>query len=147
MTDFSALQGKTLIRICDQRGEFPDEKKSYKIVFVCNDEHTFWMHHHQDCCEGVGIHEIVGDLHDIIGTPILVAERRSSWDEGFAGAVPEVSQDELDRSVQWTFFELRTIKGSVTISWLGSSNGYYSTDADFCDKTTPADDDYCYGDD
>lgn len=80
--------------------------------------------HIQDCCEDVDVEDIVGDLSDLEGTPILVAERRTS----------DPSMDEMgqrrDESATWTFFELRTAKGSVTVRFYGSSNGYYGEEAD-----------------
>ena len=82
-------------------------------------EPGFRMLHHQDCCESVSIEEIIGDLSDLVGVPIVVAEERVSQDA-----------DEYDGSVTWTFYEFRTIKGSVTIRWCGSSNGYYSEAVD-----------------
>lgn len=76
--------------------------------------HRFY--HAQDCCESVRIEDVCGDLSDLEGSPILVAEEVSSeYNETCSG-------DE-----QWTFYKFSTIKGSVTVRWYGSSNGYYST--------------------
>lgn len=47
--------------------------------------------------------------------------------------------DELQRlknfdyceSWTWTFYEFRSNNGSVTVRWIGESNGYYSEEVDF----------------
>jgi len=83
---------------------------------------VFMMYHEQDCCESVAIEEIIGDLRDLLDTPIVVA----SVEEG------EYKSNEYGDD-QWTFYTLRTHKGTVTLRWHGSSNGYYSTSVSFAE--------------
>lgn len=110
---FESLKGKVLTDIIvfkDQESEYEPDK----IEFVTDTE-TFVMFHEQDCCENVYIESIVGDLKDLIGTEILVAEE--VVDEGY---------DDDHEHWTWTFYKLDTNKGGVTIRWNGYSNGYYS---------------------
>jgi hypothetical protein len=118
-TDFSKLLGLTLASVAVNEAQ--DE-----IRFTTDQGLTYLMYHEQDCCEGVSIESIVGDLQDLIGNPILKADEVVS-DEAQPGQ--EVSQ--YDDSFTWTFYKLATIKGYVDIRWLGSSNGYYSEGVDF----------------
>lgn len=113
--EFASLIGKTLIAI-KLHGD------NDKIDF-CTDIETYRMEHHQDCCEGVQIEEIIGNLDDLIGSPIYEAEESSNSE----GPKP----NEYSESFTWTFYKLATIKGCVTIRWLGESNGYYSEDVNF----------------
>ncbi len=131
--DISELVGKTL----------RDVKSGYdSIHFTTDDGINYIMQHNQDCCEHVAVESIAGDLKDLIGTPILVAEERTSGHYGSVkhGSVPDFIYIEAWKtkpgyyasdSETWTFYTLRTIKGSVDIRWYGSSNGYYSESVDF----------------
>ena len=92
------------------------------ICFLFDDGSAIRMFHEQDCCEDVSIEDINGDLNDLIGAPILVAELRTDTDCG--------GKDKNDDSYTWSFYTFRTIKCSVDIRWYGSSNGYYSETID-----------------
>lgn len=115
--DFEELLGKTIVEICGA------EEGSEVILFVCSDGSTYVMYHEQDCCECVDINDICGEINCLIGTPILKAEEvvNTSGEEDCPDAV-----DKYDESYTWTFYNLATIKGYVTIRWYGTSNGYYS---------------------
>lgn len=103
-----------------------------QIIFISHNQ-VFVMQHHADCCESVEVDDICGDLEDLIKSPILVAEEISTQ-ETIADLAKEninlgkqSNKSERDsESFTWTFYKLSTIKGSVTIRWYGTSNGYYS---------------------
>jgi hypothetical protein len=123
---FSTLMGLTIER-------YRVEPEADGIWFQTTCGKVFLMFHQQDCCEHVSIDEIHGDMDDLVGVPILTADEVSiSKGEGIVPQRKDVDKDQFgestyeDDSYTWTFYSLRTIRGSVTIRWYGSSNGYYS---------------------
>lgn len=122
----SDLEGLTLTRF-----EISENKEEINIE--SSDGRKFKFYHPQDCCESVAIEEVHGDTSALIGTPILLATestnaRNSDGDgEGSDGGKPH----DYSESWTWTFYRFMTIKGSVTIRWLGESNGYYSESVTF----------------
>lgn len=115
------LIGKTFTKV--YKGEIPKGYSSgNEALFFENDQEIFAMSHEQNCCEGVVLEDVTGDLNDLIGTPIL--EAREDVNDN-----PEL-EDKWD-SQTWTFYNLRTQKGYVSLRWVGESNGYYSESVDF----------------
>ena len=110
---FSMLLGKIITDI---------EHDSTKITFTLDDGTQYEMSHVQDCCERVSIEDVCGNFSDLLDTPVLRAEERSQGDL------------DADGHRTWTFYELATIKGSVTTRWYGESNGYYSEAVSFMKK-------------
>ena len=93
------------------------------LKFVADDGTSFLFDHYQNCCESVDIEDIVGDLSDLVGSPIVLAEEVSSD--------TEAPKSEYTESYTWTFYRFATAKGTVTVRWYGESNGYYSESVDF----------------
>jgi len=108
---FSTLLGKTLVS-----AEKVDDDR---IRFITKAWDVFDLYHDQDCCESVTVDDICGNLDWLVGSLILFAEEVCDGDE-------EPKDSEYDESYTWTFYHLRTMKGTVTIRWYGTSNGYYS---------------------
>lgn len=123
---FSDLVGKTLTEARVGATYKHEDGANNEVTFVADDGTTYRLYHGQDCCEYVVIEDVSGEMSDLVGTPILVAEERVSEKD----AVPEGCETRDDHD-QWTFYTLRTIKGTVDIRWHGSSNGYYSVGVDF----------------
>ena len=91
-----------------------------ELVFE-NDVDRYVFFHQQDCCESVCIDDIVGDLSDLEGEPLLIADEVD-------GESP--ADFEAYESYTWTFYKFATRKGYVDVKWLGQSNGYYSESVD-----------------
>ena len=114
------LVGKTLAVV--EKSRLDDS-----IIFTTTDGVQYEMSHVQECCECVQIEDIDGDLQDLVGLPILQAEESTNCET----PVPDGAD-----SFMWTYYKLATIKGYVTIRWLGESNGSYSEGVDF-ERITP----------
>lgn len=116
-TEFNELVGKIIKSIEGL------EKESEEVIFECTDGSKYKMYHKQDCCESVAIEDVYGDIDDLIGEKIIIAEENNNGDW------PQLNN--YDDSYTWTFYKLATKKGYVDIRWYGASNGYYSEDVDF----------------
>lgn len=116
---FEDLHGRVLCKVVND--------DDVELRFHLTEDHYVRMYHMQDCCESVSIEDIVGDLDDLVGTPLLLVEEVSNYEPD------EHEADEDDyygESETWTYYRFRTIKGSVDIRWYGTSNGYYSESVD-----------------
>ena len=67
--------------------------------------------------------DVEGDPKDLVGSPLLMSEAVKNADGPSPGKYAE--------SWTWTFYKFATVKGYVTIRWLGQSNGYYGETATF----------------
>lgn len=121
VTVFHHMLGKTMTRV---DGNVGDEK----MEFVASDGSTFTFLYYQDCCASCQVEDICGDLSDLVGSPIVEAEEVGNMDEPYAGS----------DSYTWTFYRFGTGKGTVTVRWLGESNGYYSESVSYEEKLTPS---------
>ena len=127
----SALIGKTIVSI--------EGIANSNVTIKTTDGAEYKMYHDQDCCENVSIEDISGDLDDLVGAPIIIAEAVVSCEETPEQAAKEEKRKQEEGedyydyrdSWTWTFYKFATIKGYVTIRWYGESNGDYSESVDF----------------
>jgi hypothetical protein len=115
MAVFEDLLGKVIISITGA------DAGSDCMEMECSDGSIYKLYHYQDCCESVSIEDITGNIQDLLGTPVLMAD----------AAIGDHESENTYDSCTWTFYKLATVKGYVDIRWLGTSNGYYSESVDF----------------
>ena len=120
LVEFEEFKGKTPVEIEGKEG-------NQQVNFKFKDGSEYKMFHMQDCCEDVRLEEIIGNLDNLIDYEILSAEEVTSTEdpEGYNPEYPEWRE-----SYTWTFYKLSTIRGDVTLRWLGESNGYYGEEVD-----------------
>jgi hypothetical protein len=115
ITTFSNMLGKVMTSVTREECKSGYNIGNEQMVFVAEDGSKFIFVHDQDCCESVDIEDICGDLSDLVGVPLLVAEEVDNI----------IDESMLDEGT-WTFYRYETCKGVVTVRWLELSNGYYS---------------------
>lgn len=119
----SDLIGKTLADVTGCT------KGSKEILWTTTDGAQYRMFHDQDCCESVVVEDVTGNVADLLGSPITMADESSSERGDPAPPNPD--------SWTWTFYKLATVKGYVDIRWLGESNGYYGEEVSFVQTLPP----------
>jgi hypothetical protein len=72
--EFTELVGKTLTKIVGT-------KNDPSLYFYTTGGNVYELYHEQDCCEDVYLEDIVGDIQDLIGRPILAASEVSDVPE------------------------------------------------------------------
>ena len=115
LTPLSRLIGATVREVTGATRESEE-------VRIVTDRGTLRLWHQGQCCESVSVEDVTGDPADLVGGVVSLAEERDS------GPMPE--GHEPGESETWTFYEIRTTRGDLTLRWLGTSNGYYSESVD-----------------
>ena len=122
--EISVLRGKTMVKV--KKVIAKDGCPSWRgesLVFTTDENEVYRLYHEQNCCESVVLEDICGDLQDLVGKPILEADMRENDNHDTC--------DEFGDSRTWTFYIIATIKGAVTLRWVGQSNGWYSESVHF----------------
>jgi len=68
--DIAVLIGKTLAAVIRNGDD--------SIDFEATTGESWRVYHSQDCCERVEIEDVVGDLEDLVDSPIVLAEESSN---------------------------------------------------------------------
>jgi len=125
--------GKTFINVF--------KKSIDTIVFIENGGTKFIMTKDKWGERG-SIDDIIGDLKDLIGSPILMAEEATDGhlqpkELQSGGGFHIVGEGKVrwQDSYTWAFYKLATIKGYVTVRWYGYSNGFYCEKAKIYKET------------
>jgi hypothetical protein len=99
-------------------------EKGSELIHFYTEGYVYRMHHKQSCCEDVQLEDFEGEAEDLIGHPVLSFEEMSESD------FEEMSESN-NNTCTWTFYMISTVKGTLWLRWLGTSNGNYSEEVSF----------------
>ena len=118
---FKKLEGRIIMSVT---GKVGDEEVLIKTACGI----TFRLYHQHDCCESVNLHDVDGDLQDLVGHKVVLASMESNAGNEHDDATGEEwrqKPSEYSESWTWTFVKIQSMGASLTMRWLGESNGYY----------------------
>lgn len=111
---FEQFKGKTVERV--------EKDENEKITFYCEDGWKFYTLHDQDCCESVYIADSeTSNFSSIVGQKIVAVTSESE----------DTSEKDSYDSETTTKYYITTENDAYVITWVGSSNGYYSESPSF----------------
>jgi len=130
--EFEELLGKTLVLAERRHGGLWSVEE---IVFKTADGEKFKLFNLSNCWEPTWLEDICGDLEDLVGKPILLAEKVSNV-PGEKSLATRPDQDPSPvghnpATCTWTFYKLATNAGAVTIRWYGEFSGAYGMEVCF----------------
>jgi len=109
--NFFELKGQIIISIEDDS------------IITTSTGDKYEIYHSQDCCESVSHYKTIGNLSDIIGYPITLAEEDNCDPDWYDGKYSD--------SHTWSAFFLETQHGRLELWFLGESNGWYGETMEF----------------
>jgi hypothetical protein len=109
--DEQIIVGKTVQSVVKNNNE--------ELLFEFTDGSSCKFYHEQDCCENVEI-DYIEDLSVLKGLTLTAVNREEIYN----------SNSEFDSSTITNFWFLSE-KEKIQVTWLGTSNGYYSESVHF----------------
>jgi hypothetical protein len=113
--------------------ELPIRGMTFSAVWVSDDKEVisfrtidgtlYRLQHDAECCEHVVVDQIDGDLKDLTGAPLLLADERYIEPRDADGKFKDAGELGFQT---WTFYHFATIHGYVTVRWSGATSGAYS---------------------
>lgn len=124
--DISVLVGKTVESI---------ELLNGQVTFNVASDGKYKLTYEGDCCSEGELIDVAGELTDLVGSPIVMAELVTNTDAVRQNHLPPSATERAEQmdqgSFTWSFYKFATAKGYVTLSWFGTSNGYYTETVEF----------------
>lgn len=101
-------------------------KRQDEEFILTNDNFYVAIYVPDDCCNQGWLEDVDGDIKDLLESPITMFEEVGSRERD----IGYDSENHYQDSCTWTYYKIGSEKGSVTLRFVGTSNGYYCERAD-----------------